>query len=77
MSGPQSVVLVYSVAHAVRIERLLKACSVGCRMIPVPRHLSSDCGVCVLVQDSDEPAVRQAIEDAHIEIQGIEPLPAR
>jgi len=42
-----NVVLFLSVSHAIRAEKLLKACGIDCKLIPVPRHLSSDCGLCL------------------------------
>lgn len=47
-------ILVYSTGHAICIEKKLVVNSIDCKLVPVPRHLSSDCGVCV----------RFAVEDA-------------
>lgn len=41
------VVLFESVSHALRAEKLIKAALIHCKLIPVPRQLSSDCGVCL------------------------------
>lgn len=73
MSG-QSVVLVYSVGHAVRLERALKAADIARRMIPVPRDLSSDCGVCVRFETADEAGVRAVIEQLRLDFDAIVPL---
>lgn len=43
----QAVVLFHSTSHAIRAERLLIKAQVPCKMIPVPRHLSADCGICL------------------------------
>lgn len=75
MSDPnQSVVLVYSTSHAIRIERLLKADQTPCKLIPVPRHLSSDCGICVRFANEDRSTVDLLLEQTGIEVQGIEPM---
>jgi hypothetical protein len=66
-----AVILVYSTSHAMRIEKLLKARGVACKMIPVPRQISSDCGVCIRITSAQAEAVRETIEKARIEIQGI------
>lgn len=42
-------ILVDSTSHAMRIEKLLREASLPCKLIPVPRQLSSDCGVCVRI----------------------------
>ena len=70
----QSVVLVYSTSHAIRIESLLKAGRTSCKLIPVPRHLSSDCGVCVRFENEDRGLVDALLERTGIEVQGIESM---
>jgi bacterioferritin-associated ferredoxin len=66
-----AVILVYSTSHAMRIEKLLKARGVACKMIPVPRQISSDCGACIRIARAQVEAARETIEKARIEIQGI------
>jgi hypothetical protein len=41
------VVIFKSVHHALRAEKLLKEAGIAHKLIPVPRHISSDCGVCL------------------------------
>jgi hypothetical protein len=64
-------VLVYSTAHAMKIEKLLEAAGVACRLVPTPRQLSSDCGVCVRLGRADALRVRGLIQEAKIDIEGI------
>lgn len=45
----QTVILFPTSAHVMRAEKLLKDAGYFCRLIPVPRHLSSDCGICLVV----------------------------
>lgn len=66
-----AVILVYSTSHAMRIERLLNGANIECKLIPVPRQLSSDCGVCVRFLLADKEKVVQCLDRAQIEIQGI------
>jgi hypothetical protein len=71
--GPWEVALFLSVHHALRAEKLLKTADIPCKLIPVPRHLSSDCGVCLRF----DPALRSRIEAAltgSVEIGAIHPL---
>ncbi len=42
-----AVALFESVSHAMRAEKLLEKAGIPCKLIPVPRHISSDCGVCL------------------------------
>ncbi|MGD9030400.1 MAG: DUF3343 domain-containing protein [Anaerolineae bacterium] len=66
-----AVILVYSTSYALRAEKLLAGAGIDCKLIPVPRHLSSDCGVCVRVAYAEREAARQALEAAGVEIEGI------
>ncbi len=71
---PQSVVVFNTITAALQAEKRLKREGLTVKLIPVPRHLSSDCGVCLRFERQDEPAVRRSIEEERIEIQGIYPV---
>lgn len=62
MMNQYAVILVDSTSHAMRIEHVLAMIKLETKMVPVPRHLSSDCGVCVRVRREDIPAIRQQLE---------------
>ncbi len=66
-----AVILVYATSHAMRIEKLLAERGIACKMIPVPRQLSSDCGVCIRILPAHAAAARDTVMAARIEIQGI------
>jgi hypothetical protein len=66
-----AVILVHSTSHAVRAEKVLHQAGIQCKLIPVPRHLSSDCGVCVRIERADQEAALKALEAAHVEIEGV------
>jgi len=53
MSIEFGVILVDSTSHALRIEKLINQNGLNCKLVPVPRHLSSDCGVCVRISKRD------------------------
>jgi hypothetical protein len=44
-----SVILFPSTQHALHAERVLQVRGLAVKLIPVPRHLSSDCGVCIRI----------------------------
>lgn len=69
--GNYAIILVYSTSHAMRIEKLLAERGIACKMIPVPRQISSDCGVCVRILRQDVAAACAVVAAARIEIQGI------
>ena len=66
-----AVVLVYSTSYALRAEKILAGAAISCKLIPVPRQLSSDCGVCVRIHAADSDAAAQALGEAGVEMQGI------
>jgi len=65
------VLLVYSTSHAIRIEKVLRSKGIACKLVPVPRHLSSDCGICVRFRALEESLVAKAVEETGIETVGI------
>ncbi len=69
-----SVIMVHATSHALRAEKLIKQAGISCRLIPVPRQLSSDCGVCLRVKQADREHAAHILEDTHIEIDGVHDL---
>ncbi|HNR65022.1 MAG TPA: DUF3343 domain-containing protein [Atribacterota bacterium] len=49
----KSVVIFYSTSAAIKAESLAKKQSLTVKLIPVPRHLSSDCGICLSFNSND------------------------
>jgi hypothetical protein len=72
-----AVIIVYSTSHALRLEKLLQEFDVPCKLIPVPRQISSDCGVCARISLSDIEVARQAMASIAMDIQGIHVLPVK
>ena len=64
-------ILVYSTSYALRVEKVLVGVGISCKLIPVPRQLSSDCGVCVRIERADREAALVAVEAAGVEIEGV------
>ena len=67
-----TVILVLSTHYAIRIEKLLVKTGIPCRLIPIPRHLSSDCGVCVRINQKDRKRVLRDIEACRFGIESIQ-----
>jgi hypothetical protein len=75
MSGQKiyHVMLFKAVSYVLKAEKILKAESIPHKIIPVPKHISSDCGVCLRF----EPDMREKIEAAlfkKVEIEEIHKL---
>ncbi len=66
-----SVVLFYSTSGAIRAEKLTKEDGLKVKLIPVPRHLSSDCGVCLRFESADADKVHSILGSAQVEFEDI------
>lgn len=74
MNEEHAVILVDSTSLVMRIEKLLKKEGLPYKLIPVPRHLSSDCGICVRIFKQDSEAVKTILADHQIDTQSFEVL---
>jgi hypothetical protein len=62
MTAPRrSVVLFDSVSAALSAEKVLKETGFAFKLIPVPKYISSDCGVCVRIETADAGKVKAAL----------------
>lgn len=66
-----SVVLFHTTNSALRLEKLCKKAGINIKLIPVPRHLSSDCGVCLRFEKESAETIKTIIEKNSIEIVDI------
>ena len=73
-SQAHSVILVYSTSYALRAEKFLRKAGIRSKLIPVPRHLSSNCGVCIRIAQSDRDAAQRALQENGIEIEGVQDI---
>lgn len=56
------VALFDSVSHVMKAEKILKKAGVLYKLIPVPRSISSDCGVCLRFLPEEKETVVNALE---------------
>ena len=68
------VVLVPSTSHAIRGEKLLQRGGIQVRLIPTPRHLSSDCGVALRFEWSQREKVEEQLNLMGVTVYRIAPL---
>jgi hypothetical protein len=68
-------VAVFHNIHAMfRLKKVLERIGVAVKAIPTPRHISSDCGSALRFSTSRQDAVRAAVSENRLEIQGIHEL---
>lgn len=69
MSSEQyAVILLPSTSHALRGEKILKHAGIASKLIPVPRALSSECGICLRILRNDQERARQAFGAVNVPI---------
>jgi hypothetical protein len=73
MPGPFAVALFDSTSAALRAEKVVGERGIPVKLIPVPRQISSDCGVCLRFPQDQEAQVRTILQDAGVDLQGIYP----
>jgi hypothetical protein len=77
------IALFDSIHHVIAAENRFKAENVWCDLVPVPRNLSSDCGMAVSFKASDLQVVWAILNDPRIRtrrvyrpgLNGHEPVP--
>jgi Putative Se/S carrier protein-like len=47
------VLLFQSVSSVLMAEKALKEKNIGYKIIPIPKHMSSECGVCIRINTED------------------------
>lgn len=69
---PTRVALFYSAHYAIMAEKVAIEKGLMVKLIPIPRHLSSDCGVCLrhLAEESD--GLRELLAERGIAYDRIE-----
>lgn len=70
------VLLVQSTSYALKAEKLLRRHDIIPKLIPVPRHLSSDCGVCLQITATEKDVVVEILKTANMEIKSLHAIPA-
>ena len=56
------VFLFPSVSYALKAEKILKEQGIVHKLVPVPRHIGSDCGVCLRVAADRRDAAASALQ---------------
>lgn len=69
--GKEMILLVHTSGHAFSIEKALKKRGIRCRLTPIPRKISSDCGICVRFDAAMCQSVEAFVQTLPFEIQGI------
>jgi hypothetical protein len=71
--APYVVALFYSTSGALMAEKLFKREGIPHKIIPVPRHISSDCGVCLRFSPTERERAENILA-GKVDIQDICPM---
>jgi hypothetical protein len=69
-----AVILVHTSSHAIHAERVLRRAGLTAKLVPTPRHLSSDCGSAVRIDAAEQAKCRRLLEEARLDVDRIELL---
>ena len=56
------VALFDAVSYVIKAENILKKVDITHKIIPVPKTISTDCGVCIRFPSEQKDAVKEALE---------------
>jgi hypothetical protein len=73
----KGVILFSSIHFVLRAEKLMKGKEFSIDLIPVPRHLSSDCGVCLRIEWEQREMICSLLEEGGVKIEEIHILTER
>ena len=68
------VVLFYTTSAALRGEKILKAAGIVVKLIPVPRELSSSCGISLRFLWPDADRIQELLSSAKTDFEGVHQL---
>jgi hypothetical protein len=68
------VALFYSTSLAIRAEKIAKSAEIKVKLIPTPRHLSSDCGTALRFHAMDKDTLIKAFKKANLKYDRIAAL---
>ena len=71
---PQYYVMLFkSVSYVLKAEKILKKEGLPHKLIPVPKHISSDCGICLRFEPVMQSKIKAALLNK-VEIEEIQAL---
>lgn len=69
--GDSRVITFHGTYYVLKAERLLMKAGIAAEAIAAPRHVSSDCGICIRFRRPDEERVLALLASAGLETAGV------
>ena len=70
MSSSRRIVTFFGTYQVLKAERLILSAGIRVETIAAPRHITTDCGICIRFNQSDEERIHGILTSAHMEING-------
>lgn len=70
-NGINGYFLFDSIGHVLRCEKLCKKNRIAYQLRPVPRNLSSECGICLLTEKTMTDQVKRIIEKNQLKYRDV------
>lgn len=67
MNDPKIIFVFDSIHYVLKAEKILKEADLSCELIPVPREISSDCGMALAIEESAGGVARERLAEHHLE----------
>jgi hypothetical protein len=67
------VILFKAVSYVLKAEKILKQEGLPCKLIPVPKQISSDCGVCLLIRANVKDKIVSSLT-GEVDVEEIRPF---
>jgi len=72
MKEKKGCIITFPTVHqALRAEKILTQYKFMVTVLPVPREISSDCGIAIKFSGEDETRIKTILDDSNVKIEGI------
>ena len=65
----RSFLLMSSMRYAIKAEKFCREQGITCEVVPVPRQISSECGMCLEIESVQAERVQEQLQQAGFEIK--------
>jgi len=66
-----TVIVFHSIHDVMKAEKTLKSSNIPIDIIPVPKQISSDCGMAISFEDRHGPIVQNMLASHNVDIKGV------
>lgn len=68
------VVVFHTTSAAIKADKVLRNANVEAKLVPIPRYISSDCGLALRFHWKERDNIAGILERAGLELAGMHPL---